>query len=263
MDFLFVSAEAISEDIYFRRESSGIKNITFYWGPVPDGVSMHLSAGGYLREDTNFTANFTYSCIDCDGSETIEEYAYLEINDASLVGVGPTGSFEYFTGPFTYFGYNSNITIMGPYYRFRAADIKSLKILPRLHWHGDITGKIYMSAREALSPFPSTMTSQSFSFTVNAVADQPLMTIPTTTISMNESALSPVTSTVISGLSARLVDNVTTNGGEYLAVFFSNVPEDSKFSVGAPAGDGKFRTCIMIWPGRDNRYSHEMFLFFV
>lgn len=237
---LLFSAEAVSENLAFQKVSTGILNVTFYWGPVPDGVgNVQLVANGVVREDTEFTANFTYGCIDCDGSETAEEFAYLEINNAEVVG--PIGNFTFFNGSFsfTYVGYNGNVTIFGPYYRFRVADIKSLRIRPALHWHGAITGKIYMSAREFLAPFPSTMSISTFSFSVNAVADLPLLTVPSSIVLMNETAISPLTGAVIQNLSAVLVDNVTANGAEYLSVFFSNVPENSRFSKGAPAGNGK------------------------
>jgi hypothetical protein len=220
--------EAISQNSRFSTSSSGIQNVTFYWGPVADGVGIEVSSNGALKEDTEFSINVTYRGIDIDGSETIEEWAYLQLDNAVLTG--PTGYYEYFEGPFVYQGE----TIVGPYYRIRASNLSGLKILPALHWHGDVTGRIYMSAMESLAPYPIKLSKGEFKFTVSAVADLPLLTVPSTTILMNENVAS-----VISGLSALLVDNVTANGREYLSVVISNVPEDSIFSKGAPSSNGK------------------------
>jgi hypothetical protein len=148
-------------------------------------------------------------------------------NNFELVG----GSYEYVTGPFFYNG-----TDLGGTYRVRYSDIRMLRFRPRLHWHGRLTGFIYLNATESLAPFPVKMSTGSFSFDIQAVADLPLLTVPPQTVFVRENGFA-----VFPNLSATLVDNITDNGAEYLSVVFSNVPEDSIFSKGAPSLNGKIQ----------------------
>lgn len=231
------SVEAISTNSQLVSSSSGIKPIVFYWGAVADGFNIAVSTNDTLREDQQFSFNVTFNGIDVDGSEILGEYAYLRLDDnAILVN---SSAFEYFAGPFTY----QNVSLGGTW-KIRVSDLKTLRILPKLHWHGLLKGTIYVNATDSPSLDMNAAVKMSigqFSFNIQAVADRPQLTVPSATVFVNENSFA-----VLPNLSAILVDNITANGAEYLSVIFSNVPEDSFFSKGAPSLNGRC-TAKLAW----------------
>jgi hypothetical protein len=201
-----------------------------YWEPVADGVEMSVEALGGLLEDESFGVNITYSSLDSDGSEYVGEWVFMQFDDPRVELLG----YEKVEGPFTFQG-----ETLSWFYNISFTSLSTLRIRPPRHWHGKITGSIFMSGTEILAPNPTKLSKGKFSFNVAAVADAPLLTVPTSTIVVLENEKAP-----ISNLFAALVDNVTENGAEYLAVVFEGVPEDSFFynsagrQVGAPSTGG-------------------------
>jgi hypothetical protein len=201
-----------------------------YWEPVADGVQISAEALGDLYEDQSFNINVSYYSLDEDGSEYVGEWAFIQFNDERVELVG----YEKMEGPFTFQGQT-----LSWYYIVSAADLGSLQILPPQHWHGDITGSLFMNGTEILAPNPTVMSKGTFKFTLKAVADKPLLTAPLSTVYVLENEQVP-----IPNLSAALVDTITENGAEYMAIVFEGVPEDSFFlnsqgqRVGEPSTGG-------------------------
>ena len=70
--------------------------------------------------------------------------------------------------------------------------------------------------------------------TIDAVADPPIITALPNVTGPEDTAIP------LPGLSATLVDTVTTNGEEILSVVIRNVPEGSQFNAGSNNGDGSW-----------------------
>jgi hypothetical protein len=220
-----ITVEAIAKNEYLLSSSSGVSNVAMYWEPVADGVSISAQALGSLYEDQSFRVNITYYAIDWDGSEEIGEWVFMQFDDARVNLLG----YDKVEGPFTFQGQT-----LSWYYIINYADLGTLEIQPPEHWHGTISGSLFMNATEFLAPYPTKMSNVRFSFKVAAVADVPLLTVPTSSVMVLENE-----QVALPNLFAALVDNVTENGAEYLAVVFEGVPEDSFFldSAGNRVGE--------------------------
>ncbi|KAG7357174.1 hypothetical protein IV203_001862 [Nitzschia inconspicua] len=225
------NVEVIAKNMYLESRSSGIQSVTMYWEPVADGVAINVKAlQEKLFEDQSFRFNISYSSKDVDGSEIIGDVVFIQFEDERVQLLG----YEKVEGPFSFQGH-----VLSWYYIVSLSDLEMLEILPPLHWHGDLQGSIYMNGTEILAPNPVMMSRGAFTFQIEAVADVPLLTVPTTTIYVNENDRIQ-----LPDLSASLVDTMTENGREYLSVIFEGVPLDSFFSngsgvrVGEPSSNG-------------------------
>lgn len=202
------------------------------WAAVADGVDISASVvGGPAREDENFSVEVSWNSLDSDGSEVVGDWVFMEFDrdDVELVGYSKV------EGPFTFQG-----KTLSWYYIIPYSELGSLEIQPPLHWHGDITGLLFMNGTETIDPFPVKMSEASFSFPVTAVADTPLLQVPTKTIFVLENE-----EVALPDLFASVVDNVGENGLEDISIAFEGVPQDSFFTdslgnqVGAPSIGGK------------------------
>lgn len=227
-----LAVEAISKNQNFETVTTGIQDIRMFWEAVADGVSISANViGGPAMEDENFTVGVTWESLDIDGSEVIGEWVFMEFDrdDVELIG------YTKVEGPFTFQG-----KTLSWYYIIPYSEIGSLQIHPPVHWHGDITGTLFMNGTETIEPYPVLMSDGSFSFPVTAVADAPLLGVPTETVIVLENEV-----VTIPDLFASLVDTVGENGIEDISIVFEGVPEDSFFTdasglqVGAPSIGGK------------------------
>ncbi|KAG7360730.1 PT repeat/fibro-slime domain containing protein [Nitzschia inconspicua] len=223
--------EVIAKNMYLERRSTGIQSVTMYWEPVADGVEINVETlQEKLFEDQSFNFNISYSSKDIDGSEIIGDVVFIQFEDERVQLLG----YEKEEGPFSFQGH-----VLSWYYIISSSDLEMLEILPPLHWHGALKGSIYMNGTEILAPNPVMMSRGDFIFQIEAVADVPLLTAPTSTMFVNENDLIQ-----LPDLSATLVDTVTENGREFLSVIFEGVPLDSFFSnsagvrVGEPSANG-------------------------
>jgi hypothetical protein len=127
--------------------------------------------------------------------------------------------------------------------RVSASDIANLQIQPLAHWHGSLYVKIVGWTIKYLDPHPIGVTTFDFQFPVQAVADLPVLGVPGDTLQLFENLAQTLTD-----LSATLVDTVTDNGEEVLAIIISGVPVDSFFSVGSNTGEGNGQSPLVVWP---------------
>lgn len=224
------AVEAIAKNQYLETRSSGIQVVNMYWEPVADGVNISAEALGDIYEDQHFNVSISYSSRDIDGSEYIGEWVFIQFDDDRVELVG----YEKIKGPFTFQGQT-----LSWYFVVNATDLDFLEIKPPEHWHGTITGSLFMNGTEVLDPFPTKMSQGKFSFVVKAVADTPLLTVPSSTVYVLENE-----QVALLNLSAALVDTISENGAEYMAIVFEGVPEGSFFldstgaRVGAPSAGG-------------------------
>ena len=105
------------------------------------------------------------------------EWVFMEFDrdDVELIGCSKV------EGPFTFQG-----KTLSWYYIIPYTEIGNLEIQPPLHWHGDITGSLFMNGTETIEPFPVIMSEGTFNFPVTAVADTPFLQVPTETVIVSE-----------------------------------------------------------------------------
>lgn len=213
-----------------------------YWAPVADGVAISAEAQGPLLEDESFGMNFSWTSLDIDGSEVPGEWVFIEFDreDVEILG------YEKIQGPFTFQG-----KTLEWYYAFPFTQIEFVQIQPPLHWHGMLTGKLFMNGTETIDPYPVKMSEGGFQFEIIAVADAPFLQVPTETIVIRENEQK-----LIPNLLAELVDTVGENGIEDIAIAFEGLPETASFVdadgnlVGEPSLNGKFSVlekCSIVW----------------
>lgn len=216
---------AVSQNIFFETNSTGILEIPLEFFPVADGPSITATATSLdatatgLPEDTNFTVDIRVNDIDVDGSETVGGWVILEVGAGfevfwSIVGLpGPPTAQVLPSGTVNGF----NLTL---------AEAAALTFFPIENFSGDIPISVTGFTQETLDPNEILFSTSSFSFTVDAIPD--FANLTTTTLSVPE-----FTQTAIPGLAAELIDQIGTAEGtdstEQLSVKFTNVPAGSQF----------------------------------
>jgi hypothetical protein len=141
----------------------------------------------------------------------------------------------------------SGYTVLGPssffeevdyagYYKVSVSDIANLQIVPLENWHGELEVDLVGWTIEDLEPHPIGVSTFKYKFSVEAVADPPVLGVPGNIQQLFEN----LQDQPLVGLSAALVDNEVDNGEEILSVVISNVPKDSFFNAGSNTGGGRW-----------------------
>jgi hypothetical protein len=199
---------------------------------VADGVGIALPLNRGL-EDEAIALSISLAELDVDGSETIQEFAYIQVDSGAILN----GNFDVVESG------DDDATIKGVsllgYTRIPSADLEALLLQPATNWHGTITVTVAASSIETLDNNDGdniAVSMKSFAVVIDAVADPPAITVPTFALTGKEGTGIP-----IPGLTATLIDDVVTiYGEEVLSVVIRNVPENSLLSAGSNNGDGSW-----------------------
>jgi hypothetical protein len=229
---LNITIEAVATSGYALSITSEKETVGLYFDPVADGVGISLPLNSGL-EDEAIALNISLAELDVDGSETIREFAYIKVDSgATLIGsfdVVESGDDD---------ASIKGVSLLG-YTRIPSNDLEALLLQPATNWHGTITVTVAASSIELADDNDGdniALRIKSFTVVINAVADPPVITVPTSVVTGEEGASIP-----IPGLTATLVDDaVTIYGEEVLSVVMRNVPENSLFSAGSNNGDGSW-----------------------
>ncbi|HRD75579.1 MAG TPA: type I secretion C-terminal target domain-containing protein [Hyphomicrobiaceae bacterium] len=229
--------EAVATGTNLIRATTGPIATSVYVDPVADGPSVTASPDPAF-EGAAFDLNIALAERDIDGSETLDGFAYVRLNNgAALVGVFPLVAID-----------DADATIDGQslvgFYRVPAPSLATLQALGAPGWHGSVNIEIAAVARDNSSPADPTPDADNTQLSlitvataIAAVANAPIIPASIPTVSGNEDAAGGIP---LSGLSAALDDVVTTNGGEQLSVVISGAPLGTRFSSGTNNGDGSW-----------------------
>jgi hypothetical protein len=229
---LNITIEAVATSAYALSTTSEKQTVGLYFDPVADGVGIALPLSRGL-EDEAITLSISLAELDIDGSETIQEFAYIQVDSGATL----SGSFDVVEDGDDDAAIKG-VSLLG-YTRILSDDLEVLLLQPASNWHGTITIKVAASSIEPADDNDGdniALRVKSFAVVIDAVADAPAITVPTSPVTGEEG-----TSIPIPGLTATLIDNVgTISGEEVLSVVIRNVPEDSLFSEGSNNGDGSW-----------------------
>jgi hypothetical protein len=224
---LNITIEAVATSAYALSTSSGKQTMALVYDPVADGVGIALPLNTGL-EDEVIALNITFAELDIDGSESILEFAYIQVDSGATL-IGSSDVVESGDDDATVKG----VSLIG-YTRIRSDTLQALLLQPAANWHGTITVTVAASSIEPLDDNDSdsiALSIKSFVVVVTAVADPPTITVPAS-VNGDED-----TSIPIPGLTAALNNTV---GTEVLSVVIRNVPEESLFNAGFNNGDGSW-----------------------
>lgn len=136
-----VTIEAIAVTTYGYTHSTGEVTVSMFVDPVADPPSIGASPNGG-NEDETIDLSITVSLKDNDGSEVTGDFVYVELTDGATllptydtVDIGdPDADLD-------------GTSVVG-FYRIPKADLGSLPIQPRQHWHGTFDVNIVASTLE-------------------------------------------------------------------------------------------------------------------
>lgn len=249
-----ITIEAVATNASLQKATTGEKTVGIAVDPVADGVVISATpATG--TEDSPIALNITLGERDSDGNEEIGGFSYVRLtNGAVLVGAYAT-----------VLAGDADDSIDGTslvgYYRVPTAALATLQMLPANDWHGSVSVTVAAYSVEPADDSDGDnvqLDVASFSVTVSAAADAPIVTVPVGAAGDED------TSIALAGLSAALDDIVTTNGAEVLSTKISGIPAGSVLSAGSNNGDGSWTvpvsalSSLSITPPRD--YSGTMTL---
>jgi hypothetical protein len=204
--------------------------VTLDFDPVADGVSIDIP-GLVGNENDQVDLAVSITTKDIDSSEVLGPNAYVQVCDEATLN----GNYDLVvTGDVD--ASVDDISVV-EYYRVPINKVSGLSMQPDQYWHGncDVTVVAYSIERED-DKDDDHLKANTVTFTakIAAVATPPDVTAPEV-VSGDED-----TSIPLPGLSATLVDTIVENGWESLSVVFTDVAEDSSFSHGLNAGDGRW-----------------------
>lgn len=232
-----VTIEAVATGTNLVRSSTGPLAIDIYVDPVADGTAIAATPVAGI-EDLPVALNLALAARDLDGSETIDSYAYVRLdNGATLIG-----GYALVTGADVDASVDGQ-NLVG-FYRVPIADVGGLQIRGAANWHGAVGVEVAAVSRDQSSPADPTPDADNlaldfatFSVTIAADADAPVVPATIPASSGTEDAAGGI---ALTGLSASLVDTQSANGGEILSVVISGAPSGTRFSAGFNNGDGSW-----------------------
>lgn len=237
--------EAVATNQVYRN-STGLQAVDLVLNPVADAIDFSFSSTSSL-EDMSFMMSVVPTLFDGDGSESFYgPYVYVYFSELITI-----------IGPSTYMlvgaGVDEDLLFAGDwseFYRIPVADIGSLELLGPVDFHGSVTTEIRAVSVENFDPTnPSyqLVSSDTFNIFIDAIADTPLVTVPTTMLFGTQGEIVDLT-----GLLA-VVSNDTdpTTSAEQVFAVLSGVPEGTLFSHGfnngnAGSADGSFSWSIPV-----------------
>ncbi|WP_370466037.1 beta strand repeat-containing protein, partial [Niveispirillum cyanobacteriorum] len=183
-----------------------LKSVSATIAPMTDTPILTLAkASG--SEGSAIALNVGVALGDTDGSESI--------SGIQITGV-PAGA-----------TLNHGASLGGGVWSLTAADLSGLTITPPADYSGTLTLGVSATAKDGTANAVSV--SGNLSVAVAGVADTPTLTVPTSTLSVQQGA------TVALNLNSALVD---TDGSETLTVTIGNLPAGATLSAGTNNGNG-------------------------
>lgn len=228
------------------RSTTGPIPVELRLDPVADGVEFSVSTMS-TNEDESFNFVINPTLIDGDSSEEFYgPYIYFSFNFPVTI-IGPVGIQQVMAGDIDEF---LDLVDMKGFYRLPFSQLSDLEILPVLDLHGPLEATIRAMSQELFDPTNinyQQLSTDTFTINVEAVADLPDITVPSTILTAAQ--------TVAIDLAGEVnVESTDTNfavSPETMFAVISGVPSGTLFTEGfnngnAGSPDGSFSWSIPV-----------------
>jgi len=219
---MFVTVSATATNNYTLTNTTGefLLPIEVFQVSDPPGISLTPNTG---TEDVEVPLAITVTESDTDFNEVLGNLVYVKLSSGSLTGGYPTVA----SGDGDVHGTN-----VEGYYRIPISQIGNLPMTPPANFHGKIFITVVATSEEPTA-VDFSVSQKTFTVTLDAVADDPVLTVPVAA-SGDEDTYIPIP------MSAVRVDNNEDNGAESLSTKITDVPQGTLFNKGSNNGDGSW-----------------------